>query len=246
MGLLESRQAVDMTFGQGIAPFGDPSEPYHSIDLTAATDRFPVEITEIILSQLYDNNYARAWRELMTGEKFLYEGKYYSYNTGQPMGMYSSWASFALSHHLIVQWASMKSGNTKLFRDYRLLGDDIVIRNAKVATEYLNILRNLGIEVSLSKTMVSKDTFEFAKRLFLQETEVTGFPLAGVVNTIGRWSELCTVLKEGQKRGYPNLLQDFDLSKVFFLLAKQKLDGFGKPKRFYLRLVRKMKTLDWL
>jgi hypothetical protein len=40
-------------------------------------------------------------------------------------------------------------------------------------------MTDLGIEISPTKTLVSRDTFEFAKRFFFKGTEVTGFPING-------------------------------------------------------------------
>lgn len=57
------------------------------------------------------------------------------YSVGQPMGFYSSWAVFALTHHAFVEFAAHRKGY-KSFRDYSLLGDDIVIWNRDVALEY--------------------------------------------------------------------------------------------------------------
>jgi len=65
------------------------------------------------------------------------------------------------------------------FEDYRILGDDIVIRDDRVAESYRQVLQDFGIEISKAKSLVSKDTFEFAKRIFYDDTEVTGFPLNG-------------------------------------------------------------------
>jgi hypothetical protein len=50
------------------------------------------------------------------------------------------------------------------FNDYIILGDDIVIRNDKVANKYVTIMTRLGVDISTPKTHVSKDTYEFAKR----------------------------------------------------------------------------------
>jgi len=50
------------------------------------------------------------------------------------------------------------------FDQYILLGDDIVIKNDKVAQRYISVITSMGVEVSLNKTHVSKDTYEFAKR----------------------------------------------------------------------------------
>jgi len=45
-----------------------------------------------------------------------------------------------------------------------ILGDDIVIKNDKVAKTYIKYIKLLGVELSLAKTHVSDDTYEFAKR----------------------------------------------------------------------------------
>jgi hypothetical protein len=45
-----------------------------------------------------------------------------------------------------------------------ILGDDIVIKNDKVAQKYIDVIKGLGVELSEQKTHVSKNTYEFAKR----------------------------------------------------------------------------------
>jgi hypothetical protein len=45
-----------------------------------------------------------------------------------------------------------------------ILGDDIVIKNDKVAQTYIKTIKGLGVDLSLQKTHVSNDTYEFAKR----------------------------------------------------------------------------------
>jgi hypothetical protein len=50
------------------------------------------------------------------------------------------------------------------FKNYIILGDDIVINHDGVAKRYTKLMNKLGVEVSASKTHVSKDTYEFAKR----------------------------------------------------------------------------------
>jgi len=61
-----------------------------------------------------------------------------------------------------------------------MLGDDIVIRDDAVAAKYTMIIRRLGVSISVAKTHVSKDTYEFAKRWIFRGNEVTGLPLAGI------------------------------------------------------------------
>jgi len=79
------------------------------------------------------------------------------------MGTYSSWAVFTLCHHFIVFLSAKNVGLTD-FNQYIILGDDIVIKNNKVAKEYIRIMEGLGVEISLHKTHVSRDLYEFAKR----------------------------------------------------------------------------------
>lgn len=54
---------------------------------------------------------------------------------GQPLGYYSSWPLFTLSHHVVVWLAADRVYPRRVFRDYDLLGDDIVIGDHKVAVE---------------------------------------------------------------------------------------------------------------
>jgi hypothetical protein len=79
------------------------------------------------------------------------------------MGAYSSWATFTLTHHLVVAWAAKLSGLDN-FNNYIILGDDIVINHDTVAQNYIAVMNKLGVEISLQKTHVSFNTYEFAKR----------------------------------------------------------------------------------
>lgn len=89
-------------------------------------------------------------------------GEDYKYAVGQPMGAYSSWAMLALTHHTIVKLAALRVGISN-FTDYCVLGDDVVIANDLVASEYYNLMKLLGVSINLSKSVQSKDFAEFAK-----------------------------------------------------------------------------------
>jgi len=88
----------------------------------------------------------------------------------------------ALTHHVIVRIAARRCGISK-FTNYALLGDDIVIANSEVAESYKNLLEILDMPISLEKTHVSKDTYEFAKRWIYKGKEVTGFSTGGLLET---------------------------------------------------------------
>jgi hypothetical protein len=70
-----------------------------SFDLSAATDRLPVELSRKILSRIFSDDFADAWVSLMTDREFYfskaaqerYEApQYLRYSVGQPMGALSS------------------------------------------------------------------------------------------------------------------------------------------------------------
>jgi len=134
---------------------------YHSFDLSAATDRIPIDLQKLILNTLVPS-LGDKWF-LLLDFAWAYKGGYYKYSVGQPMGAYSSWAMLALTHHVIVRIAALNCG-IKNFEDYVILGDDIVIANDDVAREYSNLMKSLGVSINMSKSIVSTRFCEFAKR----------------------------------------------------------------------------------
>jgi len=76
----------------------------------------------------------------MVGQPFKFENDLITYGTGNPMGFYSSWATFAVCHHFFI-WKACKKANRNWKRcPYMLLGDDIVIANDEVAKAYKDLL----------------------------------------------------------------------------------------------------------
>jgi hypothetical protein len=130
----------------------------NSFDLSAATDRLPIDLQVDILSILGIDG--PAWKDLLDRPWFMVQREdgiivkeeSIFYSVGQPMGAYSSWGMLALTHHIIVQVAARRVGHTHWFRDYALLGDDIVILGDAVSQAYLAIMRDLGVDVNLFKS----------------------------------------------------------------------------------------------
>lgn len=54
-----------------------------------------------------------------------------------------------------------------------MLGDDVVIFHPLVAKHYQDIMKTLGVGINLSKSLVSSDSFEFAKRFICKEVDVS-------------------------------------------------------------------------
>jgi hypothetical protein len=174
---------------------------FHSLDLSNATDRFPLTLQKQLLAEMLGGPFAEAWGSLLTRKGFCApDGKTYFYKVGQPIGARSSWAMFTLSHHLLVQYAAHLVG-VYPFKDYILLGDDIVITNDAVAEKYVELITELGVGISPHKSHVSETTYEFAKRWFHNGVEVTGFPLNSVITTIAKPLELYTSVRTWVLRG---------------------------------------------
>jgi len=189
-GLLKllSKLPCDRTFSQNpYHNWDDNYNSYHSLDLSSATDRFPIKLQEKLLSYVYkDGKFARAWSELLTSRAYHSKVGPLHYKVGQPMGAYSSWAAFTLTHHLVVAWAAWLS-NSYNFNQYIILGDDIVIKDDTVAKNYIKVMTRLGVEISPHKTHVSKITYEFAKRWISDGRELSGVPLKGI---LAQWNNI--------------------------------------------------------
>jgi hypothetical protein len=218
--------------------------PYYSLDLTAATDRFPVQVQEMILAAYTGSeNYAKHWTNILTGYEFnvpWLDNCNVLYKAGQPMGAYSSWAVFTLSHHVMVRIAAMKVGNP-YFTNYALLGDDIVIGDANVAREYLAIMKSLGVDISESKSHTSDRMFEFAKRWYLDKIEITGAQINAFIASkkwflvVNEYKNLCIKWGFNDFEAEPGAIEDI-------------FRAVGMPSGMIPRLVSKalsFLTLPW-
>jgi hypothetical protein len=90
-----------------------------------------------------------------------------------------------------IPWASAQ---------YVILGDDVLFGDPVLAEAYRRRIESLGVPVSLEKTLVSRDTLEFAKRYVHQGEEITPFPISAVVDTAQNVSLLVSALYGEQKR----------------------------------------------
>lgn len=164
---------------------------FYSLDLTAATDRLPIEIQKWILTLWIKQIplFGTVWSKLLVSRTYSWSappGSDFSksgpsgqamYRVGQPMGALSSWAMLALTHHLLVQIAAWSAGynKSKLYTRYALLGDDLVISDKYVANSYLELMQSIGVGINLSKSILSPKGLglEFAKRTFIDGTDVS-------------------------------------------------------------------------
>lgn len=108
----------------------------------------------------------------------------------------------ALTHHIIVQIAAQRSGHVGLYTDYCLLGDDIRIDVDEVAINYIQLLKELDMPISMQKTHTSKEGFEFAKRWFINGSEITGFSIAGLLSVYKSYPQLVNFIENQIEHGF--------------------------------------------
>lgn len=205
MGCLE-RIKQDCTYDQSkfktLLKFN--GQPFYSLDLSNATDRFPVLLQEQLLIGLIGIEKAKAWRKLMTERDYITpNGEAVRYRTGQPMGCYSSWAAFTLCHHLTVQYAQEVCRLKGIPQGtYCMLGDDIVIQGKDLAEAYQDILKTLDVPISEAKTHISSHCYEFAKRWILSGVEVSPLPAQGIIEATKKFYLLNPFYDEQVQRGW--------------------------------------------
>jgi hypothetical protein len=212
----------DGTFDQ-LRPLGASKnwKDAFSLDLTAATDRLPLNIQVDLLAAITGSrSLALNWAKILVDRDYFisysktYGGKGIDkyrdrgpskrvcsfsqtlrYAVGQPMGALSSWASLAITHHYLVQYSAWEAGVASpgvWFKDYAILGDDLVIGNRLVAIEYLRVLKDIGMEVGLHKSLISGGNLglEFAKRTFHKGEDISPIPLSEFAAALGAISEM--------------------------------------------------------
>jgi hypothetical protein len=215
---------------------------FWSLDLTAATDRMPIALQKRVVKRLYGSeDKAKAWEYIMTALPFTLQvsnndTRTLFYGAGQPMGAYSSWAVMALTHHIIVQVAAQRAGVVGLFKQYCLLGDDIRIDVDKVAQEYIKLLSELDMPVSMQKTHTSKEGFEFAKRWFINGEEITGFSISGLLSVCKSYSQLVNFFENQIAHGFVIPFEE----QVGLIPAVHKVIY---DKRFIINKAKSMQTL---
>ena len=165
---------------------------FSCFDLSAATDRLPVDLQVQILNSL--NLDGNAWKDLLSYPWF-FKGKGVVYSVGQPMGAYSSWAMLALTHHLVVAKAAELAGINN-FTHYALLGDDIVINHDGVAERYVHLMESLGVGINMSKSVISSELAEFAKRLVSPSFELSPIGAGNILLVTRRTNMLGALLAE--------------------------------------------------
>jgi hypothetical protein len=153
-------------------------EQFYCFDLKAATDRMPALLQKEIFQYIFGKDIADLWFSLITDRDVGFRDSTVRYAVGQPMGFLSSWPSMAITHHFIINFAFHKSRVSPKDRKYGVIGDDMAINNSLAASEYLECLKKLGMNISIEKSILPNKSkqirsAEIAKRYFINGNEIS-------------------------------------------------------------------------
>jgi len=133
----------------------------HSVDLTNATDYFPLDLQLSALRALFGNHPSidlfkeisrSSWSSTIGPIKWM---------QGQPLGLYPSFSSFALTHGYLLHYLLGK----RYENEFYVLGDDVVILDDLLYQKYINALGLLGCPFSPDKSLSSNELCEFAGKI---------------------------------------------------------------------------------
>jgi len=185
----------------------------------------PSKLQRRLLSKLLGSKgLADKYFNLLIGYPFSTVDGNINYAVGQPMGAYSSWPLMALTHHLIVYTSF---GNKK--GKYMLLGDDLVISGSQAANLYKRIVELLGMKISPFKTLESKDSFEFAKRFYVNGVDYTPLPIGQLKHANTQYWDIVGFIDQCENRGW-----SFEHSTARELLCSHLFSGYPKRKKIYM------------
>jgi len=134
----------------------------HSVDLTSATDVFPLDIQEKVLQAIYgvDNPFVRLFSEISQGTYSSELGDI-TWNKGQPLGFNPSFFAFTLSHGILLFTLNGMRHDNMFF----VVGDDVIILDDRLYKKYLEVLDVLDCPYSPEKSVSSSIMGEFAGKI---------------------------------------------------------------------------------
>jgi hypothetical protein len=135
----------------------------HSVDLSSATDLFPLTVQETVLRNVISKenwDSIDLWLELCRAEWSSPIGVLH-WTKGQPLGMFPSFAAFTLSHGMLLYHLNNCLHDNKFF----VVGDDVVILDDVLYTNYVSMLDRMGCPWSADKSISSDKLSEFAGKI---------------------------------------------------------------------------------
>lgn len=137
----------------------------YSVDLSGATDYFPLRLQEVVLRKLFPKKWIDLFVEISRGYWMMPDEGLIQWKRGQPLGLYPSFGAFALTHGILLLGLLNKPFNGEFF----VLGDDVVILDTDLAQKYFQIMKELECPISENKSLESSEVCEFAGKVITKE-----------------------------------------------------------------------------
>lgn len=134
----------------------------HSIDLSGATDYFPLDLQVQVLKRIFSSDIVDMFSEISQGDWEMPGFGQISWKRGQPLGLYPSFGAFALTHGCLLLGLQKKPSYDGQFY---ILGDDVVILDTELKDAYIQTLSELGCPISPTKSISSGKLCEFAGKI---------------------------------------------------------------------------------
>jgi len=134
----------------------------YSIDLSSATDVFPLSLQMVVLTAIFgkENPYVNLFAEISSG---IWESPIgiLQWKRGQPLGLYPSFGTFTLTHGLLLLHLNKGVFDSSFF----VLGDDVVILKRDLYDRYISMLDRMQCPWSSEKSISSNKLSEFAGKI---------------------------------------------------------------------------------
>lgn len=223
-----------------------------SVDLSSATDRFPLDLQQDFLRAIGLRGYASAFNDLRGPYTGLDNDEWF-YNTGQPMGIYGSFPLFHLTHLFLLRNICKTLGLDPTEIHFCVLGDDVIIFNRQLHNRYREVMEKFGVSISEHKSF-HNNLVEFAGciipkhgkafRPYKHGRNLEFGPLIHIVNTL--WSDVKTL-----KGRFPDMFEIFvrttgmrDLVLQPLCVSDPQLTGVNQhlSKEYFSSLVNKLES----
>lgn len=151
---------------------------FHCYDWKDFTDRFPRNLQRELLLALEAKGLIKpfdiAVQDCICEALFDFRKEPVRYAVGTPQGTYASFPEASVSHSLLLHtlWECVEGKAISPFTTkcpFIVIGDDVVIWHDKLADLYKQIMLELGVEINVNKSIISKNIAEMCSKLITSD-----------------------------------------------------------------------------
>lgn len=147
---------------QDVAHWLEIGKKVWSFDCSSFTDRFPLSYQRIVLERLREMGVADDFDceafDLVLSKSWVSKqlNREVRWSVGQPLGYNPSFHLATVTHAVVLD--NLDIHRTGL---WRVVGDDVVIADETLATNYRDFMEKSGVEINLGKSLISDKYSEF-------------------------------------------------------------------------------------